>query len=135
MKFKAFLLSLLAVFAPIKGAVITVGILVFSDLILGIWAAIKRKEVISSSKMRNTISKLIIFEICLLLAYLTEIYLIGSLFPISKIAASYIGLVELQSIIENLNDINGSPVFVKLLSLLNKKQDEIKDDTTPPDAA
>lgn len=134
MKFKAFLLSIIAVFAPIKAAIITVGILVFSDLVTGIWAAKKRGEKITSAKMRNTVSKLVIFEICLLLAFLTETYLVSNFFPISKVAASYIGLVEFKSIIENLNAINGSPVFDKLLSLVNKKEDE-QDPTDLPPAA
>lgn len=128
MKYKLLILSILAVFAPVKSAIISVGVLVFSDLVLGLWAARKRKEAITSAKLRQTISKLVVFEICLMLAFIVEVYLLGGLFPISKLAASYIGMIEFQSIVENLNDINGSPVFIKLIGLLNKKQDDISNE-------
>lgn len=133
MKAKILLLAVLAIFAPIKGAIIAVGVLTFSDLILGIIAAKKRGEKITSGKLRQTVSKLVIFEVCLLLAFITEFYLLGSLLPISKIAAAYIGIVEFQSIVENLNEINGSPVFTRLIKLLNKKAEE-EDTNLPPDA-
>lgn len=132
MKLKLFFLSILAIFAPIKGAIITVGVLIFSDFILGVLASRTRKEEFTSEKMRRTISKMLIFEACLILAFITEVYLIGGIIPISKIAAGYIGLVEFQSIVENLNEINGSPVFVRLLSLINKKQEDIDDEIDPP---
>ena len=41
---KYFLLSTLAIFAPIKMIIITVGVLIFADLLLGILAARKRNE-------------------------------------------------------------------------------------------
>ena len=124
MKIKYLLLAVLSIFAPIKAAIFTVGVLVFVDLILGVMAAKKRGEHITSGGFRRTISKLFIFEVCLLLAYLTETYLMGGLLPVAKIAAAFIGMTEYTSILENLNEINGAPVFKKLIGILSKKEDE-----------
>lgn len=125
MRVKLFIISILAIFAPIRAAIITVGVLVFIDLITGIWAAKKRKEPITSKGLRRTISKLVVFEAAILLAFLTEKYLTSELVPMCKIATAFIGLIEYTSVLENLNEINGKPIFKKLIDLISKKEDDL----------
>lgn len=121
MNYKALIASIIAIFAPIKAALITIIILVFVDLILGIMCAVKRGEKITSSGMRRTITKIFIFEMAILAGYLTEMYLMGGHMPLSKVVAAYIGLVEYKSILENLEIINGDSIFNSLLKKLNKR--------------
>lgn len=123
MKYKLLLLAVLAVFAPIKTALLTAMGLSVIDCITGIMAARKRGEPITSSNLRKTISKIVIFQTAILLAFLTEHYMMADLLPVSKIVAGYIGMTEYTSILENLNDINGGSIFKALIEKLNKKED------------
>jgi hypothetical protein len=117
-------LSIVALLAPIHAVMLTVGVLIFVDLVLGIWAAIKRKEEIKSSVMRRTISKILIYQLVVISAFLCETYLFGGLIPACKLAASVIGLVELKSILENADSINGEPIFKKLVKKLGSDNDK-----------
>jgi len=93
--------SIIAVFAPAKALLISVGFLILADLITGIWAAYKKGEKIQSSVRRRSISKALIYNIAVLSGFLVEVYMLEAIIPVSKIVASVIGLVELTSILEN----------------------------------
>lgn len=123
-------LAVLAVFAPIKATAIVIVVLVIADLILGVWAARKRKEPITSSGIKSTVGKLVLYEVALGASFLVEQFLTGDTFPAAKIASALIGVVELKSILENLDAIQGSPFFQTLINRLIQKQVELdkKDD-------
>lgn len=121
---KSLAVSAIAVLAPIHMMMTVVGVLIFADLALGIWAAYKRGESISSSAMRRTLSKILVYQLVLITGFLCETYLIGGLVPISKIAAAAIGMVEMTSILENANSINGESIFKKLLQRLGSDNDK-----------
>lgn len=111
-----------AVFAPIKPVVITVCVIVFFDLIFGVAAAYKRGEKITSSGFKTTVAKIFLYESALILAYLTETYLTGPYFPASKLVSAMIGVVELKSILENIDSIYGKPMFQSLIAKLTQKE-------------
>ena len=113
------LMVVAAVFAPVKAAVLTVFVLVLADLILGVWAAHKRKEPITSAGLRRTAVKMFLYEAALLLGFLAETYLLGEYIPVCKIASAFVGLVEIKSVIENLNEIGGGSLFKGLIDKLN----------------
>ena len=123
------LLSTLAVFAPIKALILVTGILIFSDLISGILAARKKGQKISSAGMRRTVTKVAVYNAAIMLGFLTETYMLDGFLPLSKIAAGLISVVEFKSILENLDTINGNPIFKSLIEKLgsindNKKTEE-----------
>lgn len=119
---KATILSAFLVFAPIKATIITVFVLCVVDLILGIIAAKKRKEKITSADLRRTVTKLFVFEVVLLVSFLAETYLsLDTIFPASKTAAALIASVELLSIYENLNEISGNNLLSSLIEKLGSK--------------
>lgn len=121
---EALVISAVAVFAPIKATVLTVGVLVISDLVFGMWAAKKRGEKLTSAGMRRTVSKGVIYQSAIILAFLVEKYLIDGAIPFSKIIAGMIGTVELKSLLESLEAINGTPIFTTLISKLGSKNDQ-----------
>ena len=84
---KTLLLASLAVFAPIQAVIITVGVLIFTDLILGIMAARKRKEAITSGAMRRTVTKMFVYQVAVMTGFLGETFLLGGLVPVSKLVA------------------------------------------------
>ena len=113
-----FLLVLLMVFAPIQAAIITVFVLIMADLVTGVYAAWKSEELITSSGLRRTITKLCVYEAALLLGFLTQTYLTGPYVPVSTIVSTFIGVTELKSVIENLNSISGGSLLASLVSKL-----------------
>lgn len=116
---------LLIILAPIKAVMSTVGFLVFLDAATGVWAALKRKEAITSAALRRTISKMVIYQLAVISGYLIETYLLGGSLPISKVVAGFIGLVEFKSVLENGNTILGTDIFKVLIKKLGSKNDQL----------
>lgn len=115
------LTSIAAVFAPVKSVMIVTLVLMVADLALGIAAARKRKEPINSSGLRRTITKFFIYETAICLGFLVETYMLGSFVPVVKIISSFIGLTELKSCMENMDDINGEPILKTLIEKLGSE--------------
>ena len=111
-------ISALSVLAPIKAVLITVGILIFADMITGILAARKRGEQITSAKIRNSVTKCLVYQSAVITGFLVQTYLLQGFIPIVNIVASLIGLTELTSFYENLNTIKGGNIFKKIIELL-----------------
>lgn len=115
---KLLLLSFVALLAPIHSILITAFALVVVDMITGIWAALKSGQKISSAKLRHTVSKLLIYQIAIITAWLVETYMHLDFIPAVKLVSAMIGLVELKSVIENCNIISGQNIFKMLIEKL-----------------
>ena len=113
----------LAALAPIHMVMITVGVLIFSDLVTGVWAALKRGEKISSAIMRRTVSKILIYQLSVICGFMLETYILDSVLPVAKIVAGVIGMVEFKSILENSNHIVGGNLFKMILEKLGSEND------------
>lgn len=120
---EALLLSVLAVFAPIKAVIIITGLLIMVDTLTGILAARKRGERISSAGLRRTVTKSLVYLTAVCMGFLVETFMIDGIIAISKIVAGIISCVELKSILENLDVINGQPMFKKLIAKLGSVND------------
>lgn len=126
---KILAISIIAVFAPAKAMILTSLALVLVDLVTGVLAARKQGQPITSAGLRRTISKLFIYEIAILLGFLTQHYLTGDIIPVSNIIAGFVGLTELTSCLENLNTIGGGQILKAVLNKIgsvNDKQARIK---------
>lgn len=115
----------LVLIAPIQAIMITVGVLIFTDLGTGVWAAIKRKEQVTSAAIRRTLSKMLIYQLAIISGFLIEHFILNGDIPVVKIVAGFIGLVEFKSILENSNTILGTNVFKALISKLGSKNDQL----------
>lgn len=111
-------LAVTAVFMPAKAMFLTCLALVIVDLITGLSAARKRKEPITSSGIRRTVTKLLVYELAIALAYLTQKYLTGDSIPTANIVAGLIGITELVSCLENLNAISGQKLLKTIIDKL-----------------
>lgn len=120
---KNLFLSMLLVFAPIQAVLLTTFTLVMADLILGIMAARKRGELITSAGFQRTIIKLAVYEAAICFGFLAETYLTGPLVPISKIVAGFVGLTEITSIFESLNEVSGQNLLKGIIDKLASKND------------
>lgn len=124
-------IAIIAVLAPIQAVMITVGVLVLGDLITGVAAAIKKSEHISSARLRDTVSKALVYQVAVISGFLVESYLMPGTLPVSKLIAGAIGLAELKSILENLNMVVGTDLFSQLIKKLGSANSLPKDDNTP----
>lgn len=123
---KSLLIAVLAVFAPIQAVIIVTGVLVIADLVTGLFAARKRGEVITSAGLRRTVTKTTVYLTAVCLGFLVEKYMIDSILPISKLVSGIIGVVELKSLMENLNTIYGSDLFKSVIEKLGSINDKKK---------
>jgi hypothetical protein len=115
---KAFLLASVAFFMPLVPAIILTGAFVAADTATGIWAAVKRGEVITSRKMSQVITKTFVYQGALLLAFGIDVVLLGGggMFVaidhvISKLVMMTVVFIETVSIDENITSITGKSMI------------------------
>lgn len=108
------ILSILAILSPIEEAIVCIGVLIFIDLILGILAAYKLNKDITSTRLKNTAVKLLVYNLLLIASFISEKYLVSWL-PFTKICLSFLAIVEITSIGENFQKITGLS-FIKYLT-------------------
>lgn len=109
-------------FLPLPLLVFWMFMFVIVDMVTGMLAAKSRGELLSSKKMKKTISKLICYMTVVLLARGINVHIL----PMVELYACYIvtGIicfVEMFSILENMYCITGNQVF-RLLTQWSKKK-------------
>jgi hypothetical protein len=117
---QALILSICAIFMPIAPVLGTTLAMILIDLITGVLAAKKQSLPITSAGLRRTLSKLFVYELALMLAFLVETYM-SQYIPFVKMASSMIALVELTSVYENLNVIGGNNLLKGLIDKLGSE--------------
>lgn len=116
---KNLLIAIGLVFAPIEAKLGATLVLVILDFILGIWAAKKAGIPITSNRMRDTVGKLLGYELAIAVGYIAEHYITGDKLPITDIANAYVALTECTSCLENLNTITGRDILGAIITKLN----------------
>lgn len=129
--------SLLLLFVPIQGLLIAVGAAIVLDTFTGVFKSVKLKGwcSIRSRVLSNIISKMALYEICIMVLYVIDKYLLnefiqaafGFIYMFTKICAIMLIFIELVSIKENIEQTFN----VSLWSLLRKaflRAKEIKTD-------
>lgn len=111
------LLAILAVFAPAKGMILSAAALITIDLVTGILASRKQGIPVTSAGLRRTISKLLVYEVAIMLAFITQQYLMPEI-PVANIASGFVGVTELTSCLENINIIGGGDLLKNLVTKL-----------------
>lgn len=120
---KALAVACLAYFAPTKSVILTTTALVFIDLVFGLMASHKQNIPITSNGLKTTVVKLLVYTAAILLSYVVQQQLTGDDYPVMKWVSAMVGLVELKSILENLDIVSGggllSQIIAKINSMLN----------------
>lgn len=127
--FNLLCVSVITILTPICPLMLTVGSLIIIDFIFGISRSIKLYglESITSRKMSNTISKMLLYNLVVITVYLLEIHLIQTGLPLAKMAAGLIGLTEAKSIDESFTSIFGWSFWGKLRKIILRGTSETKD--------
>ncbi len=116
---KNILITIGVVLAPIKMALIVAFASCVVDWALGIAAARKRKEAITSFGFRRTAGKILIYELAIICAFFIEVYLLGPELMVLKLVTAFIGLTELKSIMENLNELSDGSILKAIVDKLS----------------
>lgn len=109
--FKAALVVLAALVAPIRPVLLATTALVGADLLTGLLKARKNKEPITAWGLRRTLVKTAVYLTAIVLGYVTERWLLDGFLPVVKLISGAVGVVELKSCLENLSAISGRDVL------------------------
>ena len=121
------IISIIAALTPVIPIMCTVGFLIAADFIVGIYRAFKMKENISSRKMGNTVSKMLLYQITILSIFFFETYILDGVLPVTKIAAGLIATIEIKSIDESIETMTGVGVWKKIVKILRRGNSTTKD--------
>lgn len=138
MKYINYILSsLILLFVPIQGLLIAVGVAIALDTFTGVFKSVKLKGwcSIRSRILSNIISKMALYEICIMALYTIDKYLLnefiqsafGFVYMFTKICAILLIFVELVSIKENIEETFKVDIW-KLLKKAFLRAKEIKTD-------
>lgn len=121
--FSHFFVFLVALLTPLLPAVFTTGILITVDFVTGIWASKRKNDPITSARLRDTVDKILIYNMTILLSFLVEKYMISEAIPLLRVALGFIAISEFKSISENIERISGVNPYTKIIKYLKKKHD------------
>tara|TARA_R110000737_G_C14283426_1_gene432731 strand:+ start:77 stop:469 length:393 start_codon:yes stop_codon:yes gene_type:complete len=119
--------TILALLAPIQDAMLAVGFLIGIDLIMGITAAYKTGEKLKSARLKNTVVKLLVYNLLLISSFIAETYL-APYIPFVKICLGFLATVEIASISENFQKITGISFLKYVKTYLNERLNKTKED-------
>jgi hypothetical protein len=129
--------GLILFFAPIQGLLIAVGVGIILDTFTGIFKSIKLNGWVSirSRKLSNVISKMLLYQICIILLFAIDKFLLNEFvtqhftiqFMFTKLVAILLIFIELVSIKENIEEALKIDIW-KLLKNTLKRAKEIKTD-------
>ena len=132
-------LQLLAVvstfFLPITGILFLIGFSIVIDTITGIWKSKKLGVPITSRKLSAIISKLMLYEIAVILFYLIDRFILNDIIltffsvplMLTKILALVLVSIEVISISENYKAVKGIDLW-EAMKLLFARARDIKQD-------
>jgi hypothetical protein len=138
MKYLKYILSsLVLLFIPIQGLLISVGAAIILDTITGVFKSVKLKGwcSIRSRPLSNIISKMALYEICIMFLFMMDKFLLNEFiirafnitYMFTKICAILLIFIELVSIKENIEETFKVDIW-KLLKKVFLRAKEIKTD-------
>lgn len=129
--------SLILFFVPILGLLISVGAAIVLDTVTGVYKSIKLEgwRSIRSRKLSNVISKMALYEVCIILLFVIDKYVLNEFvkqafgfdFMFTKICAILLIFTELVSIKENIEETFKIDIWKLLKGTFNRAK-EIKSD-------
>ena len=132
-------LQLLAVvstfFLPITGILFLIGFAIVVDTLTGIWKAKKLGIPITSRKLSAIISKLMLYEVAVILFYLIDRFILNDIIltffsvplMLTKILSLVLVSIEVMSISENYKAVKGIDLW-QAMKLLFARARDIKQD-------
>ena len=138
-KLKLYSMQLFAIvssfFLPISGILILIGVSVIVDTITGVWKSKKLGTPIRSRKLSAVISKILLYEVTVMLFYLIDYFIINDIvltffsveLMITKILALVLVSIEVISLNENIKAVKGIDLWTSLKNLFRRAKEVTQD--------
>lgn len=138
-KLKLYSMQLFAIvssfFLPISGILILIGVSVIVDTITGVWKSKKLGTPITSRKLSAVISKILLYEVTVMLFYLIDYFIINDIvltffsveLLITKILALVLVSIEVISLNENIKAVKGIDIWDSLKNLFARAKEVTQD--------
>lgn len=120
------LIAGVAIFLPIYPALLAMGLLIFIDLVMGLVASYKMKIPFTSSRLKNTGVKMLIYNLLIISCFVAQTYL-SSYIPFLNIGLAFLSVVEISSIGESFQKITGLSFLKFIKKYINEKLNNPKD--------
>ena len=122
-------------FLPIAGILGLLFTLILADTATGIWKAKHLKQEITSRKLSAIISKILLYELCVILFFLIDYFILNDIvltvfsvpLMLTKVLALILSSIEIQSISENWRIVKGVNLW-QSAKLLFTRAIDIKND-------
>lgn len=109
-----FYVYLTVIFTPILPGLMWLGFFVLIDLLTGIIVAKKAKKPITSKKLSQTITKVLLYFLAIICSHILDTQFLNvNWLPvkIAQLCSGYIAVVEFKSILENISSLLGMPLW------------------------
>jgi len=122
-------------FLPISGILILIGLSVILDTLTGVWKSRKLGASITSRKLSSIISKVLLYEVTVMLFYLIDYYILNDIvltfFSVelmtTKILALVLVSIEVISINENYKAVKNIDLWESLKNLFARAKEVTQD--------
>lgn len=107
---------------PIADSIILLTLLIIADFVLGVWAAKKRNEAITSRGFRSTLHKTATYAICIFFLHYIKVTMLTKIeFDFAYIITLAAILIELKSLSENAFVITGFDFWQVIKDKISQK--------------
>ena len=122
-------------FLPISAILILIGVSVILDTLTGVWKSRKLGTPITSRKLSSVISKILLYEVTVMLFYLIDYYILNDIvltfFSVelmtTKILALVLVSIEVISINENYKAVKNIDLWESLKNLFARAKEVTQD--------
>lgn len=122
---------IVAFLVPISGILLTVGISIFADTIIGLWKSYKLKEKITSRKLSQIISKMLLYQMTIILFYMIDFFILNEVIQqfftvplmLTKVVSLTLVSIEVFSIDENIRAVKGTGLWEAFKKLTARAKD------------
>ena len=118
-------IAVLSLLAPLQESIIAIGFLISVDLIMGLIASYKNDIKLTSSRLKNTAVKMLVYNLLLISSFVCETYLIPFV-PMTKIALAFLGTIEITSLGESFQKITGISFIKYVKTYINERLNNTK---------
>jgi hypothetical protein len=127
--------TIAAFLMPISGLLFLVGFVILLDTITGVWKSIKNKVKITSRGLSAIISKMLLYEVTVILFYMIDKFILNNIILqffsvdllLTKILALILVSIEVMSINENYKAVKGLDLWQAMKNLFSRAKDIKKD--------
>jgi len=123
--------TIAAFLMPISGLLFLVGFVILLDTITGVWKSIKRKVPITSRGLSAIISKMLLYEVTVIMFYMIDQFILNHIILqffsvellLTKVLALILVSIEVMSINENYKAVKGLDLWQAMKNLFSRAKD------------